>query len=80
MVNSSLLSMSETSVFLGPSTSTQQPIKAMQLDCLPPFPSETKVIPVTTVFTSSAASKEERENSDVSEPEMVEPGLHLRHR
>ncbi len=34
-------------------------LKAMQLDHLPPLPSDAKVIPVTMVFTSSAASEEE---------------------
>ncbi len=43
----------------------------MQLDRLPLLPSDPKVMPVTMVFTSSAASKEEGEYSDVSEPEIV---------
>ncbi len=52
-------------------------LKAMQLDRLPPLPSDTKVMPVTMVFTSSTTSKEEGEYSDVSEPEMVEPAPQL---
>ncbi len=45
----------------------------MQLDCLPPLPSDAKVMPVAMVFTSSTTSKKEGEYGDVSEPEMVEP-------
>ncbi len=38
----------------------------MQLDRLLPIPSYAKVMPVTMVFTSSTASTEEGEYSDVS--------------
>ncbi len=49
----------------------------MQLDRLPPLPSGATVMPVTTVFTGSAASKEEGEYSDVSEPDTVDPAPQL---
>ncbi len=49
-------------------------LKVMKLDRLPQLPSDAKVMPVTKVFIRSAASKEEGENSDISEPETVNPG------
>ncbi len=52
-------------------------LKAMQLDRLPPLPSDAKVMPVTMVFTNSAASKEEGEHSDVIEPDTVNPAPQL---
>ncbi len=48
-------------------------LNAMQLYQLPPLPSDAKVMPVTKVFISSAASKEEGEYGDISEPEIVDP-------
>ncbi len=46
-------------------------LNAMKLDCLPTLPSDTKVMPFTTVFTSSVTSKEEADYSDISEPDTV---------
>ncbi len=51
-------------------------LNAMKLDRLPPLPSDTKVMPVTTEFTSSATSKEEADCSDISEPDTIESLTH----
>ncbi len=44
---------------------------------MPPLPNDVKVMPVTMVFTRSAASNEKGKYSYVSEPEMVNPASQL---
>ncbi len=43
---------------------------------MPPLPSDLKVLPVTTEFTSSTTLKEDGDYSDICEPDMVESMAH----